>query len=279
MLAVATASQSALAPASAPSRRAVLRGAAGLLAVPSAAFAADPALVGLVPPPPRTGLTGKWLENLRIVLQDSADDVKYGGELAPGGPPTSTPAQLLLPIVQMEVALKSLAPSVADEKRWDSVIALLTSGPFETLEFKKIFNAYADNIYYESGSEEANAYLLGGATPSSSQTRQYLLRNEALKWVAEVVDELKYQKTLTDPAKRETEVASEYLDNLLKIFREYLKLAPEEELKLARGARLAVSLTSRCACACVCAPFARGWSTSKLILAAQPLRVGGRCND
>ena len=176
MLAVAAASQSALAPASAPSRRAVLRGAAGLLAVPSAAFAADPALVGLVPPPPRTGLTGKWLENLRIVLQDSADDVKYGGELAPGGPPTSTPAQLLLPIVQMEVALKSLAPSVADEKRWDSVIALLTSGPFETLEFKKIFNAYADNIYYESGSEEANAYLLGGATPSSSQTRQYLLR-------------------------------------------------------------------------------------------------------
>ena len=52
----------------------------------------------------------------------------------------------------------------------------------------------------------------------------------------EVVDELKYQKTLTDPAKRETEVASEYLDNLLKIFREYLKLAPEEELKLARAA-------------------------------------------
>ena len=93
-----------------------------------------------------------------------------------------------------------------------------------------------DNIYYESGSEEANAYLLGGATPSSSQTRQYLLRNEALKWVAEVVDELKYQKTLADPAKRETEVASEYLDNLLKIFREYLKLAPEEELKLARAA-------------------------------------------
>ena len=74
------------------------------------------------------------------------------------------------------------------------------------------------------------------ATPSSSQTRQYLLRNEALKWVAEVVDELKYQKTLADPAKRETEVASEYLDNLLKIFREYLKLAPEEELKLARAA-------------------------------------------
>ena len=68
----------------------------------------------------------------------------------------------------MEVALKSLAPSVADEKRWDSVIALLTSGPFETLEFKKIFNAYADNIYYESGSEEANAYLLGGAVPRGS---------------------------------------------------------------------------------------------------------------
>ena len=50
--------------------------------------------------------------------------------------------------------------------------------PFATTEFKRIFNAYADNIYYSSGSEEANAYLLGGATPSTRQTTQYLLRNE-----------------------------------------------------------------------------------------------------
>ena len=30
-------------------------------------------------------------------------------------------------------------------------------------------------------------YLLGGATPSSSQTQQYLLRNEALKQADEIV--------------------------------------------------------------------------------------------
>ena len=32
---------------------------------------------------------------------------------------------------------------------------------------------YADNIYYASDTAEANVYLLGGATPSTSQTTQY----------------------------------------------------------------------------------------------------------
>ena len=42
-------------------------------------------------PPSRDGLQAKWLEKLRIVLQDEADALQYFGELAPGGPPSRTP--------------------------------------------------------------------------------------------------------------------------------------------------------------------------------------------
>ena len=52
-----------------------------------------------------------------------------------------------------------------DEARWRSVGAALAASPFETLELKRTFNAYSDNIYYATGSAEANAYLLGGSTP------------------------------------------------------------------------------------------------------------------
>ena len=69
---------------------------------------------------------------------------------------------------------------MANRKEWPALIKLLSTGAFETIEFKRIFNQFSDNIYYSSDTTEANAYLLGGATPSSSQTQQYLLRNEAL---------------------------------------------------------------------------------------------------
>ena len=70
------------------SRRAVLAGSA---MVPAAAMA-DASNPFAPPPPPRVGLQTKWLEQLRIVLQDEADNVQYGGELAPGGPPPAVPA-------------------------------------------------------------------------------------------------------------------------------------------------------------------------------------------
>merc|ERR1712039_687207 len=86
---------------------------------------------------------------------------------------------------------------------WPRLLQVVTSAPFTTLEFKKVFNAYSDNIYYSSSSAEANVYLLGGATPSTSQTTQYLLRNEALKQLGEYVDELRYQLN-QDVSMRET---------------------------------------------------------------------------
>ena len=198
------------------SRRHALRAAAGAGSVIFGSSAAAQAADGgfILAPPERGGLQAKWLEKVRVLLQDEADAIQYGGELAPGGPPSPIPALLLIvpparpnpgpnsrsrtamltpphrpraqPIVQMQATLKKIAPMLDDPIQWPSVLAVIESGPFETLAFKKIFNGYADNIYYVSDSPEANAYLLGGATPSSNQTNQYLLRNEGLKQIAEV---------------------------------------------------------------------------------------------
>ena len=83
--------------------------------------------------------------------------------------------------------------------------------------------------------QEANGYLLGGATPASKQTTQYLLRNEILKQLDDVVDELQYQ--LKQPVdQRDDSVAREYLQNVLKYFGEYLALAPKEQLEIAMTA-------------------------------------------
>ena len=213
------------------SRRAVLAGSA---MVPAAAMA-DASNPFAPPPPPRVGLQTKWLEQLRIVLQDEADNVQYGGELAPGGPPPAVPALQLIPIVQMQAKLRKSSPMVDDQAQWPALYQIMTTGSFADKEFKRIFNLYADNIYYSASTAEANGYLLGGATPSTSQTTQYLLRNEMLKYVSELADEIKYQQGLPTE-KRETEAAREYMDKLLKYFDEYLGLSPPPELKLAREA-------------------------------------------
>lgn len=220
-------------------RRQVLRAACAFVSTfgaASAATAADSSWaqsVGLAPPE-RTGLQAKWLEKVRILLQDEADAIQYGGQegLAPGGPPSSVPALQLIPIVQMQAALKELQPKLADFDNWDSVLLVLERAPFETVALKRIFNAYADNIYYVSGDESANAYLLGGATPSSKQTTQYLLRNEILKQLGEIKDEIKYQRSI-EQDKRETDVAAEYMQNTLNAFEEYLKLVAPAERQTA----------------------------------------------
>jgi hypothetical protein len=90
-------------------------------------------------------------------------------------------------------------------------------------------------IYYSSESAEANAYMLGGATPSNAQTYQYLYRNEALKQLADLREEISYQTKIA-PEQREVEVAQEYMAATLKAFDQYLKLAPPEQLKVAQVA-------------------------------------------
>jgi len=211
------------------SRRAFL----GSLMVPAAGSAAGSPFDE--PSAQRQGLQSRWLESIRIVLQDEADATQYGGELAPGGPPPAIPSLLLIPIVRMQATLKGCNELVREPSRWTEMLQILSETPFDVLSFKKVFNAYADNIYYVANTEEANAYLLGGSTPSTRQTTQYLLRNEALKWIAELADELRYQLKQPVPD-QDSEVAVEYLGKLLAVFEEYLSLVPKDELELATAA-------------------------------------------
>lgn len=189
-------------------------------------------------PADRAGLKSKPLETLRILLQDEADAIQYGGNegLAPGGAPPAS-GLLLIPIVQMRQTLAGFEPVLKtfDGTAWGKAKTELSMGNFQTLEFKKVFNAFSDNIYYTSETAEANAYLLGGATPSTSQTYQYLQRNEALKQLGDLRDEIDYQ--LRQPEeKREVDYAQDLLAAALKAFDGYLKLAPPDQLRTARTA-------------------------------------------
>jgi hypothetical protein len=215
---------------------------AALLAATAALHGAPPAVAATwenpFKPPDRTGLKSRPLEQLRILLQDEADAIQYGGSegLAPGGAPPAT-GILLIPILQMRQRLAALGPVLTryDGATWTEMRLELSSGNFETVAFKKIFNAFSDNIYYGSETPEANAYLLGGATPSTSQTMQYLQRNEALKQLTDLRDELGYQGGL--PAEqRDVEYAQELLASTVKAFDAYFKLAPAEQLSFARKA-------------------------------------------
>ena len=91
-----------------PRRRAVLLAAGATVAssLPSQAADTNP-----FAPPKREGLQARWLEQLRVVLQDEADATQYGGELAPGGPPAGVPGLQLVPIAQMRATLMKMEPS------------------------------------------------------------------------------------------------------------------------------------------------------------------------
>lgn len=77
------------------------------------------------------------------MLQDSSDALKYDGELAPGGPPSLIPGLQLIPIVQMQAVLQQQQKLVDNPEKWPQLLEVVTTGSFATLEFKKIFNAYA----------------------------------------------------------------------------------------------------------------------------------------
>jgi hypothetical protein len=73
------------------------------------------------------------LEQLRILLQDEADAIQYGGSegLAPGGAPPAT-GILLIPILQMRQRLAALGPVLTryDGATWTEMMLELSSGNF-----------------------------------------------------------------------------------------------------------------------------------------------------
>lgn len=189
-------------------------------------------------------LTNPVLEQIRIWEQDSADNIKYGGELAPGSPKgREAYAKLLVPILGIQRDLDTVNELVRKDDKTTALSkadAILSKPEFQKIAFKKTFNAFADNIYY-SDPDRANAYLGGGAVPKNEQSIAYLLRNDILTNVeslqAEVAYLIKEQKKITsgeEAGPLETDDLYEYAKTASISMKKYLDLVPPAELELGR---------------------------------------------
>jgi hypothetical protein len=210
-------------------KKITLGGLVGGILTPQLVFAMD----DLFRPNP---LTNKVLEQIRIWEQAEADNLKYGGELEGGDTgkrgSTSAYAQLLVPVLAIAAELESIDRSLRSGGRGQMLEAqlILDQPKYAKVNFKKIFNAYGDNIYY-TDPDRANLYLGGGATPKSEQTLAYLLRNEILTNVEDLRSEVDF--LLKNP--------EEAMDDMLNIsslavaaMRKYLNVVPPDELVAAR---------------------------------------------
>eukprot|EP00571_Detonula_confervacea_P015061 CAMPEP_0172309362 /NCGR_PEP_ID=MMETSP1058-20130122/9676_1 /TAXON_ID=83371 /ORGANISM="Detonula confervacea, Strain CCMP 353" /LENGTH=318 /DNA_ID=CAMNT_0013021975 /DNA_START=60 /DNA_END=1016 /DNA_ORIENTATION=+ len=206
-------------------------------------------------------LTNSVLEKIRILNQDEADNMKYGGELESGSAkPTEFDqyVDLLQPILSVEHDLAAVDQLLVNNDSnkpitkedyialFEKANVILSNPLFVKINFKKAFNAFADNIYY-SDPDRANLYLGGGAIPKTSQSIAYLLRNDVLTSVEDMRAEVQYLlKELAKLSDGETVVVGgeggldlEEMISLSKIVNggmvKYLDLVPPKELEVARA--------------------------------------------
>ena len=89
-----------------------------------------------------------------------------------------TPVRLRDSYSSLSASLTSLKEGQQRPATYKFALDALAREPFAPKSsLKKVFNMYSDNIYYTKGSQRANAYLGGGAVPSTGQTNAYLQRN------------------------------------------------------------------------------------------------------
>lgn len=174
---------------------------------------------------------------LRIWEQAEADNLKYGGELEAGdagnkGKIDAYP-RLLMPILKIDQELDEVKTLVRDQNRsqsWPNALAILQNEKYEKIAFKKIFNAYGDNIYY-SDPDRANLYLGGGATPKTEQSLAYLLRNDVLTNIENLRAELEY---LMKSGETDVEDLYTFADIASSAMKKYLAIVPPNELEAAK---------------------------------------------
>lgn len=92
-------------------------------------------------------------------------------------------------------------------------------------------------VYYLPGSERENQYLQGGATPSTRQTLQYLLRNDVIDNVEALTAEIAYLIREREEAETEAREADTdqkdlriYLDKCKQSFDKYLGMVFQSEI-------------------------------------------------
>jgi hypothetical protein len=227
------------------SRRRHLQTIAASLALPflgsSPSTAADDRLFRSNP------LTNSILEQFRIWDQAEADQMKYGGELERGEAKlvsTDDYAKLLVPILQVADDLQRVDALVRGDaaaastttdtnnnsQALDQVKTILSQAVFDKVAFKKIFNSFADNIYY-SDPDRANVYLVGGAVPKSQQSLAYLLRNDILTNIEAMQAEVDFLIRNTDESKADL---AKYSQQGLAAMTQYLSIVPPAEMDKAR---------------------------------------------
>jgi hypothetical protein len=226
-----------------PDRRSFLGSALGLVGIPTLASltlmpTSASARDEIFKPNP---LLNPLLEQLRIMEQAEKDNIKYGGELEKGdagnkGKVDAYPS-LLVPILKIDMEfneIRSLVRSGGDSKpskeAMSKALAILQQPTYDKINFKKTFNKYGDNIYYNDP-DRANLYLGGGATPKNEQSIAYLLRNDVLTNMENLRAELEY---LIKSDENETEDLYSYADICTSAMKKYLAIVPPNELKEAQ---------------------------------------------
>ena len=226
-----------------PDRRSFLGSALGLVGIPTLASltlmpSSASARDEIFKPNP---LTNSLLEQLRILEQVDKDNIKYGGELEKGdagnkGKVDAYPS-LLVPILKIDMEfneIRSLVRSGGESKpskeAMSKALAILQQPTYDKINFKKTFNKYGDNIYYNDP-DRANLYLGGGATPKNEQSIAYLLRNDVLTNMENLRAELEY---LIKSDENETEDLYSYADICTSAMKKYLAIVPPNELKEAQ---------------------------------------------
>lgn len=121
--------------------------------------------------------------------------------------------------------------------QFGDALAILQTQDFQKKDIKRVFNAYSDNIYYLPDSDRENKYLQGGATPSSRQTLQYLLRNDVIDNVEALTAEIAYLIREREADREDGSVADldekdlrVYLDKCKKGFDKYLGMVLQNEI-------------------------------------------------
>jgi len=205
----------------------------------------------------RNILTNKLLEGIRIANQADYDN-KYSDaavDQSVKADDNSKLVLLLIPIINIKNDLQMISdlisqPSYASLSKAHIV---LDSSSYDTKQLKKIFNRYADNIYY-SDPDRANLYLGGGAVPDTKQTEKYLLRNEVITNINNLHDDIDillgaaHQRGGSSSSSKEKEGSTgrdldatdqDYIDTVddcrtaLDSIQQYLSLVDKDDLELA----------------------------------------------
>lgn len=176
-------------------------------------------------------LTNPVLEAFRKIDQLESDETL-----------DSQKAILLYPIIEISKDIENIKEKLVmmtrqeDDKKLsvlNDIKIILSSNKYNAKEFKKTFNRYSDNIFYQDP-RRANIYLGGGAIPDSSQTNKYLYRNVALTSIENLKDDIDI--LIKDKQWDDQQAIDDTLDDIKEAtdaFNNYFTLIDPNDIKIS----------------------------------------------